>query len=748
MLLFAKPSNTSAITSSFMTPNDTLWTPQMSRVTPTRPSATCATTRSEDFSMNLNKGMHNMSLNRAESTTRSSAKAYANPYQTFSFTKRQKFQKLRKRVSTVVEDDGYIPASIQLPGLLSKSKVARSIAAAIQRKAETLRKSNKSRGLTREPKLNWMEIRAIETKVAKSEGVALPEGESESIRAQISAEQMKRDWKRSFNVPQVIMPGAPIKTSQSEMNDGDTDAGDTDNGDTEDEGDTDADDDKENVPTFSTPRAESQISHEESVPMAKRQTYNVGATPVMRRQLPNIEEVEDEDEIPRTPTTSGTARTGTNPPPIRPIFEGVHTPEPSSTMEPQTFVPEFRPQMTDTGAYTSAPENNNPFAILQHAEAKDAPEQIQFSNSNSNTRPTFVQQEADRPAFSTPSGNTQVAGQSNFSFPVIQSQQEQQQLPAFTFPASEAPWPTPNATFEQREAMPIPSVSNNGFNGAPLGSSAAVVQPQAIPQVYSYPLAPFPAFTDFSMPPPNPTLLTMNDFYPQVNWMSTDLHAMSRSALYGKDGIRLPEKHVATASPPRPFAIQPTSHQTTWWGGIMDRSNQCKRKRYDPWQYTVSRECTKASDCSKRRFRYALPQPMRSLDSMRACSEPKKPCRFPPKGSEEDLILRLRHAERKAKKKRVRFALDEPETKRIRAHSYAEPLWETPIRTQDESQVPPHVAVDADMFIPGAYDDHLQVSTLTKSDKARWCPSIASFLGSIKSLWGWSAEDEEEENPV
>ena len=81
----------------------------------------------------------------------------------------------------------------------------------LKRKADQIKDSVTPRALSRGPKLNWMEIQKIRRKLEKeeseSEGGAVDNDISTCV-PNISKEQIRQAFQRSYNVPQVIVPSA------------------------------------------------------------------------------------------------------------------------------------------------------------------------------------------------------------------------------------------------------------------------------------------------------------------------------------------------------------------------------------------------------------------------------------------------------------------------------------------------------------------------------------------------------------
>lgn len=67
------------------------------------------------------------------------------------------------------------------------------------------------RALSRGPKLNWMEIQKIHRKLEKEEAESesrVVENDNVSCVPNISEEAIRQTFRRSYNVPQVIVPSA------------------------------------------------------------------------------------------------------------------------------------------------------------------------------------------------------------------------------------------------------------------------------------------------------------------------------------------------------------------------------------------------------------------------------------------------------------------------------------------------------------------------------------------------------------
>lgn len=138
------------------------------------------------------------------------ARSSANPYQTLDATGRRKMHNFRQKISRAVEDD-LVATAIRLPGLSSSGKFVRFAAEKLKRKADQIKDSVTPRALSRGPKLNWMEIQKIRRKLEKeeseSEGGAVDNDISTCV-PNISKEQIRQAFQRSYNVPQVIVPSA------------------------------------------------------------------------------------------------------------------------------------------------------------------------------------------------------------------------------------------------------------------------------------------------------------------------------------------------------------------------------------------------------------------------------------------------------------------------------------------------------------------------------------------------------------
>jgi hypothetical protein len=143
----------------------------------------------------------------------SNARSYANPYQTLDATGRSKMHKFHKKVSRAVEDD-LVATAIRFPGFSTSGKFVRFAAEKLKRKADQIKGSVTPRALSRGPKLNWMEIqkisRKLENEEAKSEG-RIVDNDIATCVPNISEEQIRQAFQRSYNVPQVIVPSAHSK---------------------------------------------------------------------------------------------------------------------------------------------------------------------------------------------------------------------------------------------------------------------------------------------------------------------------------------------------------------------------------------------------------------------------------------------------------------------------------------------------------------------------------------------------------
>ena len=140
----------------------------------------------------------------------SDARSYANPYQTPDATGRRKIHKIRQQISRAVEED-LVSTALRLPGLSSSRKFVHFAAGKLKRKADQIKDSVMPRALSRGPKLNWMEIQKIHRKLEKEEAENESRGaENDNVSCvpNISEEAIRQTFRRSYNVPQVIVPSA------------------------------------------------------------------------------------------------------------------------------------------------------------------------------------------------------------------------------------------------------------------------------------------------------------------------------------------------------------------------------------------------------------------------------------------------------------------------------------------------------------------------------------------------------------
>ena len=101
--------------------------------------------------------------------------------------------------------------ALRLPGLSSSRKFVRFAAGKLKRKADQIKDSVTPRALSRGPKLNWMEIQKIHRKLEKEEAENESRGaENDNVSCvpNISEEAIRQTFRRSYNVPQVIVPSA------------------------------------------------------------------------------------------------------------------------------------------------------------------------------------------------------------------------------------------------------------------------------------------------------------------------------------------------------------------------------------------------------------------------------------------------------------------------------------------------------------------------------------------------------------
>ncbi len=118
--------------------------------------------------------------------------------------------KIRQQISRAVEDD-LVATALRLPGLSSSGKFVRFAAERLKRKADQIKDSVTPRALSRGPKLNWMEIQKIHRKLEKEEAGSEDrdmENDNVSCIPNISEEAIRQAFRRSYNVPQVIVPSA------------------------------------------------------------------------------------------------------------------------------------------------------------------------------------------------------------------------------------------------------------------------------------------------------------------------------------------------------------------------------------------------------------------------------------------------------------------------------------------------------------------------------------------------------------
>ena len=170
------------------------------------------TTSGFDVNTQLN-GQSTVSGSGPKRGASSNARSCANPYQTLDATGRSKMHKFHKKVSRAVEDD-LVATAIRFPGFSTSGKFVRFAAEKLKRKADQIKDSVTPRALSRGPKLNWMEIqkisRKLENEEAKSEGRII-DNDIATCVPNISEEQIRQAFQRSYNVPQVIVPGAHSK---------------------------------------------------------------------------------------------------------------------------------------------------------------------------------------------------------------------------------------------------------------------------------------------------------------------------------------------------------------------------------------------------------------------------------------------------------------------------------------------------------------------------------------------------------
>ena len=204
-------SSTLPLPSSFRTTSD-----DINNISLSLPSAQKSESDTPTSGSNVNTQLNAQSKVSGSGPKRgasNNARSYASPYQTLDATGRRKMHKFHKKVSRAVEED-LVATAIQFPGFSTSGKFVRFAAEKLKRKADQIKDAVTPRALSRGPKLNWMEIQKIHRKLenedAKNEG-RIVDNDIATCLPNISEEQIQQAFQRSYNVPQVIVPGAHSK---------------------------------------------------------------------------------------------------------------------------------------------------------------------------------------------------------------------------------------------------------------------------------------------------------------------------------------------------------------------------------------------------------------------------------------------------------------------------------------------------------------------------------------------------------
>ncbi|KAF8348524.1 hypothetical protein F5887DRAFT_1071448 [Amanita rubescens] len=678
----------------------------------------------------------------------SNVRSYANPYQTPDATGRRKMHKIRQQISRAVEDD-LVATALRLPGLSSSGKFVRFAAERLKRKADQIKDSVMPRALSRGPKLDWMEIQKIHRKLEKeesgSEGRDM-ENNNVSCVPNISEEAIRQAFRRSYNVPQVIVPSAlkGKQKAESRANGGDIDT-DTDE-------DTDIEDeDKENVNSYGSlkgmdgkgsclgegPKASSSSAAPQS-PSTPGPSNHAEAWIHMRTASPTS--LKSGPVTPIKPAGQSALNVQSATPPA---VTNMDFSSPSGQCKGETPSIQRQPTVTPRmPAFLDVPTIQNKKMVPQ-PDCNIA--QTTFQPLQATVSPQTSFQSAAQfgcPQQRSFSGNIQPeAHQATFSFaPTFQQSQSSCPLPDTNHPfsgqvqqQSQSIFPGPNV-HSALCPQPVPFCGNENRSVPSAAHSNPVSQPTG---------GSFPSFSFLS-----------SAFQSQYSCAQPPAFP-AQSAVFSSTVLQGPQ--VTSIQYPRriirrlPVLIDDPPRRSILFGpyGIQAFIKEKPIPIYQPTPIDPSDNATKFDDEAwkadrKRRsegWEARKPRKLGPLDITNVPPLPKKAYSGrPPKGSEEDLIRRLA-IERKNEAKKARKA-----KKRVRFLLPGEELERSPVRKKrrtdenlDSESIPeksappssqrvaPSLENRADPVMPGAYE-----MPESKGKAIESCPVIDHIFSLLK----------------